>query len=54
MPGSFHRRKTAAGGDEVEVSYRGADLIDQPMYNKSTAFTVEERRIFSLDGLLPE
>ena len=38
----------------IEVPFRGAELIAQPMYNKSSAFTAEERRTFGLEGLLPE
>ncbi len=37
----------------VEVPYRGSELLSQPMYNKSSAFTAEERRTFALEGLLP-
>ena len=37
----------------MEVPVRGARLLEHPMYNKSSAFTVEERRAFGLDGLLP-
>jgi malate dehydrogenase (oxaloacetate-decarboxylating) len=35
------------------VRFRGRDLIDQPLLNKGTAFTDEERDTFSLRGLLP-
>ncbi len=41
-------------GPRVEVPYRGAQLLSHPMYNKSTAFTREERAAFGLDGLLPD
>ena len=37
----------------VETSLSGYDLINQPMLNKGTAFTDEERDIFGLHGLLP-
>jgi malic enzyme len=33
--------------------YRGAHLLREPMYTKSTAFTAEERAAFGLEGLLP-
>jgi len=40
-------------GPTVEVPYRGEELLAQPMYNKSTAFSLEERERFELTGLLP-
>src|SRR5438477_2674267 len=41
-------------GPRVEVPYRGPQLLSHPMYNKSTAFTREERAAFGLTGLLPD
>jgi malate dehydrogenase (oxaloacetate-decarboxylating) len=37
----------------LTVCRRGRDLIGQPLLNKGTAFTDEERDVFSLRGLLP-
>jgi malate dehydrogenase (oxaloacetate-decarboxylating) len=37
----------------IETALSGYDLINQPMLNKGTAFTDEERDIFGLHGLLP-
>jgi len=41
-------------GRRIEVPYRGARLLQEPMFNKGTAFTAEERKAFSLEGLLPD
>jgi malate dehydrogenase (oxaloacetate-decarboxylating)(NADP+) len=32
---------------------RGQELLDNPIYNKGTAFTLEERRRYGIEGLLP-
>ncbi|MFQ5655454.1 MAG: oxaloacetate-decarboxylating malate dehydrogenase, partial [Planctomycetota bacterium] len=37
----------------VEVPLRGHALLSHPMYNKGTAFTLQERKAFGLEGLLP-
>lgn len=36
-----------------EVSITGLDLIREPLLNKGSAFTAEERKAFGLQGLLP-
>jgi malate dehydrogenase (oxaloacetate-decarboxylating)(NADP+) len=38
---------------EPQPSLRGAELLDNPTFNKGTAFTPEERREYGLEGLLP-
>ncbi len=42
-----------ARGDAVRTAERGADLIDNALLNKATAFSAEERARFGLEGLLP-
>lgn len=38
---------------EIQTSLRSEKLLNHPIYNKGTAFTVEERDMFNLHGLLP-
>jgi malate dehydrogenase (oxaloacetate-decarboxylating) len=49
----YRVREDAQGLRVVEVPYRGPQLLAHAMYNKSTAFTAEERALFGLDALLP-
>ena len=39
--------------EQIETALTGVDLINQPLLNKGTAFTEEERHTFRLHGLLP-
>jgi malic enzyme len=51
---AYRRKRGADGRERVEVRLRGTQLLNHPMYNRSTAFTREERRLLGLDGLLPD
>ncbi len=42
-----------ASEDVIETTRTGFDLLNNPMLNKGTAFTDEERTAFALHGLLP-
>ncbi len=50
---SYRRERDARGRERIEVTLRGTQLLNHPMYNRSTAFTRDERRALALDGLLP-
>ncbi len=43
----------SATDKRVNVRKRGYDLVRDPLLNKGTGFTLEERRALDLDGLLP-
>jgi malate dehydrogenase (oxaloacetate-decarboxylating) len=43
----------ATGGDSVELPLRGTELLDNPVFNKGSAFPDDERDEFGLHGLLP-
>ena len=51
---TYRRTLSADGRWQVEVPFRGSELLAQPMYSKSTAFSREERTLFGLEGLLPD
>ena len=46
----YEARRDADGRTVVRVPHRGAALLAHSMYNKSTAFSPEERDAFGLDG----
>lgn len=45
--------KDDAGEEVIEMPLRGHRLLENNMYNRSTAFTYEERKALGLTGLLP-
>jgi malic enzyme len=51
--GDHAKRQLRAPRGRLVVDQRGRDLINQPLLNKGTAFTDQERDAFSLRGLLP-
>jgi malate dehydrogenase (oxaloacetate-decarboxylating) len=50
---TYTLRRDASGVLRVVVPHRGQELLKNPMYNRSTAFTREERAALGLEGLLP-
>ncbi|KAF9064524.1 hypothetical protein BDP27DRAFT_1333365 [Rhodocollybia butyracea] len=44
---------THSQSQSVRVALRGAAILNQPRFNKGTAFTAKEREIFGLRGRLP-
>jgi malic enzyme len=48
------RRAQASRAGVRRVRERGVALLNQPLLNKSTAFTREERQALRLEGLLPD
>ena len=51
---SYRRKRGPDGRERVEVRLRGSQLLNHPMYNRSTAFTPEARRARGLEGMLPD
>jgi malic enzyme len=39
--------------ESIDIGFRGIELLEQPLLNKDTAFTDEERDLLDLRGLLP-
>lgn len=45
--------KDEDGEEVVEIDTDGMELLHNPILNKGTAFTTEERKLFRIDGYLP-
>jgi len=50
----FGMTRDSEGNPRLEVPCRGVALLRHPLYTKGTAFTLEERSAFGLEGLLPQ
>jgi malate dehydrogenase (oxaloacetate-decarboxylating) len=48
-----HMKGPAADGYPLRIRARGRAVLSNPMLNRGTAFTPEERRELGLEGLLP-
>ena len=42
-----------ATGESLELDIRGLQILNDPCLNKGTSFTLEERKVLGLSGLLP-
>ncbi len=49
----MHRKDTVGVGKRTPVERRGLDVLRDPILNRGTAFTAEEREAYGLTGLLP-
>jgi malate dehydrogenase (oxaloacetate-decarboxylating) len=49
----LYRRQDSTDGPFIETDLFGYELLNDPLLNKGTAFTEEERDAFELHGLLP-
>lgn len=49
----FRIIKTADGERRLQIDARGVDVLDNPLLNRGTAFTKEQRDALGLHGLLP-
>lgn len=45
--------KDESGKEVVEIDTDGMELLHNPILNKGSAFTTEERKLFRIDGYLP-
>lgn len=50
----FDLRTDDFGGASLAAPFYGPTLLQSPLFNKGSAFTVEERETFGLNGLLPD
>jgi malate dehydrogenase (oxaloacetate-decarboxylating) len=49
----LYRRQDLSDGPFIETDLFGYELLNDPLLNKGTAFSEEERDAFELHGLLP-
>jgi malate dehydrogenase (oxaloacetate-decarboxylating) len=48
-----HAGSTTSDRERIQIPFVGQSLLERPLFNKGTAFSVAERRELSLEGLLP-
>jgi len=49
----MHRKDTVGVGQRTPLERRGLDVLRDPILNRGTAFSLEEREAYGLTGLLP-
>lgn len=49
----MHKKDSTGVGPRTPVDRRGLDVLRDPILNRGTAFTLEEREAYGLTGLLP-
>ena len=50
---AHHMNWALADGYPVRIRARGRSVLSNPMLNRGTAFTPEQRQLLGLQGLLP-